>query len=56
MKPQPIKIECKVKGCPNFCYSPNVYCGHCAGYAHEMTKEEKRDCIISTLMESPDGE
>lgn len=34
--------NCATNGCPNFCHEPNIYCGHCAGYAHEMSAKERR--------------
>ena len=41
------KVQCKSEGCQNLCYPPNIYCGRCAGYAHEMTKAERRECLIN---------
>lgn len=47
MKIKPAKLPCRVEGCLNLCYLPNIYCGHCGGYEHEMTAAEKRDCLVA---------
>jgi hypothetical protein len=34
--------KCAVAGCKNLCKVPNIYCGWCAGYSHEMTPQERK--------------
>ena len=36
--------KCAVDGCNNLAVKTNVYCGWCAGYSHEMPKDEKLAC------------
>lgn len=43
-------LNCKSDGCENFCKAPSTYCGHCAGYAHEMTVSERQTMLKGMLL------